>query len=99
MKLLPPVTGWLERKAHEYAERAAEARAGGDLVRAETYYLRAQALKPGDSSLKSLLGQTYYELGRIEDARTQFKKALELNYNDPSALRGLPRPPIADCWP
>lgn len=80
---------WLERKARKYADHAAEARAKGDLAQAETDYLRALAWKPKDSSLRSLLGQTYYELGRTEDAKVQFKKALELNYNDQSALRGL----------
>lgn len=87
--LVPPVESWRHRKADEYAEQAAKARAAGNLAEAEAHYLQALDWQPADAKLRSSLGQLYYQLGRPEEAKLQFKQALNLDYNDQNALSGL----------
>jgi cytochrome c-type biogenesis protein CcmH/NrfG len=43
--------------------------------------LKQLALKNGDSSLYNELGDTYYDMGIFKDAKSAYKKSLELNPN------------------
>lgn len=53
----------------------------GQYERAETEYLRAIELEPGDTEAYSRLGQAYYYSGRMDEALASFRKAVELEPN------------------
>jgi tetratricopeptide (TPR) repeat protein len=61
----------------------------GDLKAAEADYCEALHWQPDDPKFHSDLGQVYLELDKVEEAEKQFQKALEYDYKNLRALKGL----------
>jgi len=71
------------------------ARVGDSADRAEDMLLKAVNLSPFSLPCYLALGDLYARLGRHEEARTQFKRALTIRTDDPeatAALAALERP-------
>ena len=86
---IPPLAAWVRNRSQGCAALALESYRGGDLTLAETHYQEALLWQPDDAELHSALGQVYYEHSQPAEAEQQFRKALDCNYGNLRALKGL----------
>ncbi|NIR17687.1 MAG: tetratricopeptide repeat protein, partial [Desulfobacterales bacterium] len=56
---------------------------------AEKALLKAQKLDPGSDNYFSNLGLLYLKIGRLDEAKTQFERALSINPENSRAQQGL----------
>jgi len=84
-----PLATFLDNIAQRYAAHALESYAGGNLNQAASYYQEAIVWQPHDGNLHCALGQVYFEQARTEQAEKQFRKALDYEYQNLRALKGL----------
>ena len=68
---------------------AATALAGGNLERALAVCERARQLAPEDARVHWQFGRIYHRLGRIDEARAAYERAVELDPGDDKALLDL----------
>jgi tetratricopeptide (TPR) repeat protein len=61
----------------------------GDNAAAERYLERAVSLDPKSADVMALRGLNYLELGALNDAETTFKRALDIDHDQPTAWNGL----------
>ena len=62
---------------------------GGDLTRAEAFFARGAAKRPGDVSVRGDWGLTLEKLGRHREAAARYREALAIDPNNPDALNSL----------
>jgi len=79
----------LDEAAHEHIKAALEYTASGDHERALIEYERALVRSPDDSSILMDAGQLAQEMHRYPQAIRWFRRALELQYQNSRALKGL----------
>ena len=75
--------------AQRYAAHALESYVGGNLNQAASYYQKAIEWRPHDGNLHCSLGQVYLEQARTDEAEKEFRKALDYEYQNMRALKGL----------
>ncbi|HJP92147.1 MAG TPA: tetratricopeptide repeat protein [Pyrinomonadaceae bacterium] len=85
----PLLKPWIHRLSQRYAAKALESYMQGNLQAAAADYCEAIQWQPDDATLHSDLGQVYLEDGKIDEAETEFEKALERDYKNLRALKGL----------
>jgi tetratricopeptide (TPR) repeat protein len=86
---ISPLNAYLYQESQKYAAVGLENYLQQDLASAAVNYQEAIVLRPHDPTLQSALGQVYYGQGKVEEAEKQFRKALEYDYRNLRALKGL----------
>lgn len=66
-------------------------RSSGDFGNAVNLYRHAATLEPSNPEPLSALGDTLLQMGKVDEAITNYNAALKLNSRDQTALRGLAR--------
>jgi tetratricopeptide (TPR) repeat protein len=88
-KVFPFVGRWRRRKADQHARHALDLYLKGEAEAAILSYTNALYWVPQDANLLSALGQVYYEQVKYENAIEEFRKALDYDYYNHRALKGL----------
>src|ERR1700741_2565882 len=79
----------LDDGAKRYVAIALERAAEGDAEGALSAYERALSCAPEDREILKNAGQLAYDNGRFADASRFFRRAMNLDYTDQRALKGL----------
>ncbi len=88
-RVFPPLQSWRHRKADHYGRSALDLYLKGEVNAAILSYTKALNWSPEDAYLHSALGQVYYEQEKYANAIKEFRKALEHDYYNHRALKGL----------
>lgn len=80
------VEGFTYEQATQFARTACELAERGQLKKAAAIFEGLVAMNPKDHASRAALGTVYQKMGRIDDARVEYERAIETDPKDVVAL-------------